>query len=271
MRAWVRIPDSANYHLRAWQTGLINAGYKLDERFFPEPDDLLVLWNRSQRDETCARSFEAAGANVLIAENGYMGKMWNGHKWFALSVGHHNGAGWYPYLPERWDRYAIDLPDWRPNTGEIVGLPQRGIGEAGVAMPRGWKPAVPCRIRPHKGLHEDLPLEDDLKNARLVVTWGSGAAIKALSMGIPVVYALRDWIGRDASSHELAADYANPFRGDRIATFRKVLSAMWTLSEVESGEPFEVMRRENFGNDTRQRVKRIMADSGHSAWECYRG
>lgn len=249
MRAWVKIPDSTNYHQGAWISGLCAAGYKATtDRFTPVSGDLLVIWNRGVQHTADADEFEKAGGNVLVAENGYLGKWWNGHKWFALSVGHHNGAGWYPYLPDRWDRYAIILPAWRQHGTEVVALPQRGIGEAGVAMPRGWEPSVRCRIRPHLGIKEAIPLEDDLIHAKAVITWGSGAAIKAMALGIPVVYEFREWIGKDAATHISVAEFDNLEQFDRLPTFRKVLSAMWTVDEVASGLPFKEMHSANFGH-----------------------
>ena len=247
MRAKINILDSANYLLPVWRRGVQAAGYRLcDKLADPQPDDLLIIWNRRQNDEQEAKRFEAAGATVLVAENGYLGKWWNGHKWFALSQCHHNGAGWIPYLPSRWDRYAVELAPWREAGGELVALPQRGIGEVGVAMPRDWKPPVPCRVRPHRGIHETLPLEDDLANASAVITWGSGAAIKALLMGIPCFHAFQNWIGRDSSTlitPETAFD--KPWRGDRLVTFQRVLSGMWTASEIENGEAIWSFKRED--------------------------
>ena len=38
-----------------------------------KPDDILIIWNRYGKNDEYARQFEAAGATVLIAENGYIG------------------------------------------------------------------------------------------------------------------------------------------------------------------------------------------------------
>lgn len=266
MRCSLRIPDSTNYQRADWKAGLTAAGYTVCDFQRPEKGDLLVIWNRSHRDEQAAQAFEAVGGHVLVAENGYLGKWWNGHKWFALSANHHNGAGWIPHLPERWDRYAVPFGEWRRTGSEIVALPQRGIGEVGVAMPRDWKPPVKCRIRPHMGIKPCVDLAEDLQNARAVVTWGSGAAIKCLLWGIPVFYEFPQWIGRLAATHTSIADYDRPWHPDRLPVFQKVLSGMWTDSEIRSGQPFEEFKRARFGDQPVERVKRVLGNTWPSAW-----
>jgi hypothetical protein len=233
VKAVIAIRDSTNYHHSAWVNGLLANGYSMCDRIDrPEPDDVLLLWNRNARDEPDARNFEKHGATVLVAENGYMGKWWNGHKWFALSVGHHNGAGWIPDLPDRWNRYGFEFPAWKTDGTELVFLPQRGIGEHGIAMQKGWNPPVNCRTRPHPGINPCVELPEDLKNARAVLTWGSGAAIKAIANGVPCFHGFREWICKDAS---IFIDGKNDFDSvhlcDRLPAFRRVLSGMWTASE----------------------------------------
>ena len=73
--------------------------------------------------------------------------------------------------------------------GEVVILPQRGIGSPSVAMPMHWLRDVSKlgRIRRHPGRHVGPPLEDDLRNARAVVTWGSGAAVRPSAVMPPIV------------------------------------------------------------------------------------
>jgi hypothetical protein len=170
------------YKADAFSAGLRSLGYTIVEHIqYPEPCDVLVLWNRTARDEELARKFEAAGATVLVAENGYLGKSYAGHRWFAISKSRHNGAGITPQLGAiRMAKYCEGLADWRDYGTEFVALPQRGIGESGVAMPRGYAFPSMCRTRRHPGINPCVPLEQDLAKASAVVTWGSGAAIKAL-------------------------------------------------------------------------------------------
>lgn len=243
-RALCLLPEGPNYRRQTFIKGLQAAGYEVVGGFRPEPADILVQWNRKQDLE--ARRFEAVGAKVLIVENGYFGKVWNDRKWFAISIGHHAGAGEWRYLgPERWDSWAVDLKPWKAGK-EVVVLGQRGIGEPGVASPHGWAETVARklggRVRPHPG--KDAPqiaLETDLTNARCVVTWASGAGLLSMALGTPVFHAFDRWIGREACRP--LSEFGEPLMDDekRLSMFRKMAWAMWTAEEVESGYPFEVL------------------------------
>jgi hypothetical protein len=248
-RAFVLIRDLPHYRRDAFSVGLKAAGYAVEfdvPRMFHE-SDVLVIWNRYYEYDSHAVRAEKAGATVLIAENGYLGTEWRGERWYSLSRSHHNGAGdWQPGGAERWDGWNVELPALRTGGREYVVLPQRGIGPAGVAMPNGWecvaadwlrqKTSRPIRIRHHPGAGTGTPLEEDLAQARGVVTWGSGAALKALLLGIPSFHALPNWIGAPASRF-IDGDLT-PLPDNRLAMFRRLAWAMWTLDELRSGEPF---------------------------------
>jgi hypothetical protein len=109
-------------------------------------------------------------------------------------------------------------------------------------MPMGW--AIKAhkryggRVRAHPGRSELLPLESDLAHCGKVVTWGSGAAIKALMMGIPVISEMPNWIGMQDNS--LAG---------RLEMFRKLAYAQWTLDEIRTGEPFGRLLCEFYSRD----------------------
>lgn len=247
-RAYVLVRDLPHYRHGAFCSGLKNAGFKVYCEFPPRkvlPTDVLLIWNRYAEYDDAAKRVEADGGTVIVAENGYLGCDWLGGRWYALAKSHHNGAGWFPEGgPERWDRLGIELPEQRRGE-EIVVLPQRGIGPEGVAMPDGWHKVFfsiakthKARLRMHPGARPCEPLEADLANAKAVVTWGSGAALKALLMGIPAFYAMPNWIGAPGATPLKDADLSNPVLGARLACFRRLMWAHWTVQEIESGEPF---------------------------------
>jgi hypothetical protein len=60
-----------------------------------------------------------------------------------------------------------------------------------------------------------------------VITWGSGAAIKALLWGIQAVSEMPNWIGEQDNTPE-----------SRLEMFRRLALAQWELHEIESGEAF---------------------------------
>lgn len=250
MRAVCRIKEALEYRRACFIAGLHAAGYRIvDAINDPGKDDVLVIWNRMGSNNDEAKRFERAGATVVVAENGYMGRKWNGAEWFAMARSHHNGAGSWPLLgPDRWDSWKIPLAPWRDSGTEVVLLPQRGIGEPGVAMPSTWvrdaqKVIGKCRVRAHPGEKgAGVPLDIDLIKASCVAVWASGAGIKALTMGIPVFYSFDRWIAAGACRH-LKDWKEGPLRDDakRLAMFRSLAWAIWNMAEIQSGEAFKTL------------------------------
>lgn len=242
------------FRSHAMRQGLAACGYDIIEQPLdrPSPADVLLFWNRGNVNDHIARRYEQVGARVIVAENGYLGREWRDGYWYALSLGKHNGAGrWHIGGPERWDGWNVPLPDWSTGGEEIVVLAQRGIGQREIREPAGWPARVVgelrsrtkrhVRIRRHPG--ESPPavtLADDLANAFACVTWSSGAALKAILMGVPVFYGCPSWIGASAAL-PVSADLEQPFRGSRLPMLRRLAWAMWNTQEIESGEPFRCL------------------------------
>ncbi len=112
-------------------------------------------------------------------------------------------------------------------------------------MPLGWaertQARVGGRIRPHPGRNAEDTLRADLANARTVVTWGSGAAIKAIAWGCYCYNDFDKWIGAKASSGQLPKPMHATWRfeGDRLPMFESLGNAMYRIGEVESGLAFD--------------------------------
>lgn len=255
MRAFLALRPGVHYRREAFQCGLERCGYSVVHgvTLSPKPGDVLVIWNRYRENAQSALAFEAKKLPVLVAENGYLGNDFANDRWYALARNHHNGAGTWPIGDaSRWDSLGVPLAPWRTR-GELVVLPQRGIGPPGVAMPAGWptrviallqRHGISARVRPHPGIGDAIPLEEDLARAGAVVTWGSGAAIKALAWGIPVFSEFDSWIARGASL-PIAGGLLNgqALRDDsaRLATFRRLAWAQWRLEEIAAGRAFEAL------------------------------
>jgi len=231
MRAWVSLRNELHYRRDAFQKGLEALGYEVHftTTEHPGPRDVFVTWNLYGPNETCALKFQRMGRPVLVAENAAWGNDFAGDRWYSIARDRHNTRTTHGG-PERWDALGVELPPFRTGS-EVVILPQRGIGPEGVAMPHGWAQDAQRRfggrIRPHPGRRPCVPLQDDLKDARLVVTWGSGAAIKALLMGVPVHSEMPDWIGEQDNTE-----------AGRLAMFRRLAWSQFRLSEIQSGEAF---------------------------------
>ncbi len=257
MRAVCLIRQALHYRREAFCLGLRAAGYDLvDQISRPGPTDVLVIWQRYGPFDEDAKRFESGGARVVVAENGYLGKRWMEDDWFALALGHHNGAGdWNVGAPTRWDELGVGLWDWTVGGTETLILEQRGIGERGVASPPHWAENTKSKLRfgrirkhPERLQHGDqqsrrkveIALAVDLKNVKEVVTWSSSAALRALAMGVPVWYEQKKWIGAGAARH--ISEYGgHPLRDDqkRLDMFRRLIWAMWRLDEIRSGAAFQ--------------------------------
>jgi hypothetical protein len=225
----------SNDHYRAhvFAAGLQRHGFVVEPKWqrSPLPEDALLIWNRTRGNEPIADIYERAGARVIIAENGFTPPASGKH--YALFLDHHNGAG-------RWhvgDRPRHPIP--------------RGIGERGIAMPSTWARAVldrlalitdrPIVLRPHPGHRkngEPDSLPAQLAEAHCAVTWGSGAGIKAMQAGIPVLHEFEQWIGGPGAAR-LDGQLERCDTPDRELLWTRISWAQWTLAEIESGEAFD--------------------------------
>lgn len=252
MRACSLLRHGPHYRADQFAEGLRRHGYQVEAKWqrAPRPDDLLVIWNRTRSFDPIAEIYEAVGARVLVAENGYLDRGPRGAKYYALALGAHNGAG-------RWfvgsePRFEINDRPWREVGSKVLALPQRGIGQRGVAMPSSWPSLIVDRLRrltdreivfrQHPGHQKHSP-PIDFADIWCAVTWGSGAAIKALQAGIPVFYELPTWIGQAAAA-PLVDDLESCHTPDRQPLWTRVSWAQWTLEEIASGEALDRLLHE---------------------------
>lgn len=234
MRAWLNLRNTLPERVEGFRKGLSKLGYTVTPGFTQSPGskDILVTWNRIAVGDSTAKIFEDRGLPVIVAENGSWGRQFAGDAWYTLALSRHNTAGNFRIGgPERWEALDVDLAPWK-TSGETVILAQRGIGSPPTAMPRDWanraRKRHRGRIRTHPGKREaGNPLALDLVNCGRAITWGSGAAVKALVWGIPVVSEMPNWIGQQDNTD-----------AGRLAMFRKMAWAQWRMAEIESGEAF---------------------------------
>lgn len=244
-RAYLLIRPEPVYRRHAFEAGLRELGFQIagHPREPPTPADVLVIWNRYGANHALALRFEAAGARVIVAENGALGRDWLGDHWYSLTLTNPLCAGTWPAgSGDRWESFGQEICVWR-NTGlGVIVLAQRGIGPPGVAQPAGWHKRAATelgaeRIREHPGERPAKPLSVDLAGAVGVATWGSGAALKALLWGIPVIYGLPTWIGAEVAL-SISAYRGEFHRPDRSAFFHRLAWATWRVSEICRGDPF---------------------------------
>lgn len=244
--------DTPHYRRDCFLEGLKRCGYRVGAppKPAPEPQDVLLVWNRHGINDVHAARYEAAGARVIVAENGYIGTDSAGHQLYAIALRHHLGAGeWKEGLEDRWTPLNVSLRPWRKDGREIIVLPQRGIGAKSIAMPSGWTEDVvrrlkkvtdrPIRVRHHPGMSRTDPWVD-LQDAWAAVTWASGAGIKSIVHGVPVFCEMPSWIGRPAASFGVAS-VESPFLGDRLPMLRRLAWAQFSVAEIRSGLPFRCL------------------------------
>jgi hypothetical protein len=232
MKAWLNLRYTVSGRCKIFAQGLERLGYTVVNGLTQAPGDrdILVTWNRIGQAHQVATKFESLRCPVLVTENATWGNEFAGHHWYTVALVFHNMAGCFPVGgSDRWDQLGVELAPWRAG-GETVVLPQRGIGPPETAMPRDWPLRQQGRLRPHPGRHPGRPLQEDLANAGKVVTWGSGAAVKALMWGIPVESHMPNWIGQQDNTDE-----------GRLAMFRHLAWAQWRLDEIRSGDAFTAL------------------------------
>lgn len=252
-RAFCLIRNEPHYRRFAFERGLSAIGYEIHgpPHGSITRDDVLLIWNRYGRYDAMARDFETRGARVIVAENGLLGRDWRNQHWYCLALSAPAAVGGiFPAgSASRWQSWNVEICGWRNGGSEVIVLAQRGIGPPGTSQPPGWHdqiainlrkllPEKKVRIRDHPGERPCMPLEHDLRNAAAVVTWASGAALKALLWGIPCYYGLPRWIGASAA-RPLATLSQAPTWPDRATMFHALAWSTWTVEELAGGQPFE--------------------------------
>lgn len=245
------------YRRESFVQGLQTLGYEVSDKISPSTEGVLVIWNRYGNYDRIAKEYERAGGRVVVAENGYLGRDWKGEHWYSLARSFHNGGGWWQWPQrdhKRWESFGVECLPRKKDGEDIVVLATRHIGPEGVCEPRGWAERVALdlckrtsrkvRVRVHPGENKpQTELLDDLKDARACVTWGSGAALKALLAGVPVFYGYNNWIGGSGArlltkETDLEETYLMP---NPLPMFHRLAWAMWTTEEISTGEPFKCL------------------------------
>lgn len=233
-RAWLNLRFTVPERRAVFTEGLERIGFEVRHELTRSPDagDVFVTWNRIHEGDEVARIFTDRGLPVIVAENATWGNSFAGRGWYTLARNYHNVAGMFPDGgPERWDALGVELEPFRTG-GETVVLPSRGIGPGCYRMPPDWPQRQQGRVRWHPGRIERKPLREDLAGCGRVVTWGSGAAVKALIWGIPIEPHQPRWLAAQDNTEE-----------GRLAMFRRLAWAQFQMHEISSGFAFDRLLR----------------------------
>lgn len=250
--AVIKVRKEPHYRRAAIESGLKRLGYAIaDEsarRLPGGPDDLLCLWNRKAgAEEQAAEAWERAGGVVLVFENGYLQK--TDKTTYAISTHGHNGSGWFPVGDEdRFSKLGFEIKPWRTRNGYTLVCAQRGIGSRLMASPPQWaekfarklqQAGRQVKIRSHPGnFAPKVLLLDDLAGAAVAAVWSSGAGVRALVEGVPVLHYAPHWI---CENWKLL---------DREPALNRMAWGQWHHEEIATGEPFARMRDAGWGPRT---------------------
>jgi hypothetical protein len=251
MIAICNIRDEPHYRKNAFLLGLKRAGYAVVSRGNADgPEDLLVLWNYHPATIAPAAKWESQGGTVIVCENGYAGKDDTNRQYYAIAVHGHNGSGWFPVGDEdRLSKLNLTLEPWRNTDGYVLICGQRCIGSPQMASPPNWHIDVArklkiggkdVKIRPHPGTAPPpTRLDDDLTGASTCLIWSSSSGIRALCMGVPVVYDAPHWICESAAI-PMSKWNGVMIKDDntRLEALKKMAWGQRSVVEIESGEPF---------------------------------
>lgn len=210
-----------------------------------------------------AKHHMQVGQKVLICERAYLGDRftWTSYGWNGLN-GHANFMN--DDVPsDRWEKYwAEGMKPWQDNNGHIVMCGQvRGDASIDDVDYQKWLDRTASKLHeqypdseiiwrphplsntwkrpPHTCMRGNTSLEDDLKGARLCVTYNSNSGVVAVYNGIPTVTFSEGSMVYDVSSH----DVSERIFPDRSDWGRKIAYTQWLPHEVESGEAWERLRK----------------------------
>jgi len=259
--AWITLRHQPHYRADAFAAGFEALGFQVKMAFPPHkiaPGDVVVVWNLNPRYRGAAETASKAGAALLVAENGYVPKAGEAQQYYALARNGHNGSGtWFVGPEDRWALLGQTLHPWQDNEkGHILIADQRGIGSDLMKCPAPFYDTVVPRIkkifmrklgrnscpeikwRRHPGRHAPTTtLSEDLRDCRAVVTWASNVANEALLAGIPTFRCAPYHVNAAALSD--LTELPSPSKPDRLAAFKKVAWAQWSLPELENGIAFQ--------------------------------
>ena len=231
--------------------------------------DLVVvngLWHAGSK---VAKAYIAAFRPVIITDLGYLGVRGHGGYW-QMGLRRLN---WIPpndCPSDRFEELGIELLDRAPLdasapvliAGQMPGDASHGLDEAGLQR---WTEASiailrsfgrPVIYRPHpedrSGYIPDADeidtgnLDKSIDRAAAVVSICSNVGNLALRRGVPV-YCTGRAVYREMavkSIFDLAGKVSAPTLGDRYGFFSRLAYAQWTIEEISSGRPLELLARQ---------------------------
>lgn len=252
----LRTTDS--YPHGAAYRGILAAGDRIVER--AGDADVVLTWNDYGPRGAAGRGVASRGGVHIVMENGYVARE---RGYYLLDRGGFNGRGETLYVgmdPERWERLGVTIEPWRRSGDYVLVVGQRGGGYNENAMANDWPGRILARIRQHTDMgiryrphpaRQQIPdrlphgslivsversLDEQIKGARVVVGWTSTALIRALVLGVPVVYQGPAFVLSAIAERHLT-HLENPLIPEgREQALWDLAWRQWHVDEIASGE-----------------------------------
>lgn len=237
----------------ALREALRASGYEHRPDRSPGPEDVAVFWKPSDQMHALAKQVRKLGAHVIVANEGFLSPGRDGQPCLSLTKNGPPSVGsWYVGEGDRFTRLGQPLHEWRSSEGEEVVVCGFERGDWSARKPQNFEDVA--RRQLDRRLRElgrtDLKIRvltsppgeaayEYLNSAAALVTWCDNLANLATLWGV--------------ASYRLCPNYPNDavYRGLRNLThsrepnreeaFRRMAWSQWSVSELESGKPIEVL------------------------------
>jgi hypothetical protein len=214
-----------------------------------ERADFTVWWNKIAPPE-------ARNRPRLYLEAGYINGR-SGHyvsdRLRFISAGWndlHNAADRMPDAPaDRWEKLDIELKPWRINTPmERALLLGQVRGDRCAPGADTWDRIVTraamqwkyIRVRNHPLVSSEPPIEKQLTDFDVAVTWASTAAVECVIEGVPTVTLHKSAISWPVTGHKINRKVAIP---DRQQWAYNLAYRQWTHLELEDGSAWDWLQQ----------------------------
>jgi len=228
--------------------------------------DLAVFW--SHRPYHIMEQQKKYGHDYLVMERGYVGNRMN---WTSLGFnGLNNRAEFHAdNMPgDRWNKYFPKMMKSWKDTGNYILLIGQLEGDESikgrVKMSKWLQNAfIALKIRypkdkivfrPHpltvsqkrtgieiKGADKSVgPLGDDLKNAKLCVTYNSNTGVESVLAGVPTIAIDKGAMAFDMTTHNLND---NPIKPNRKQWAFNLVYKQWNLEEISRGIAWDHLKQ----------------------------
>jgi hypothetical protein len=192
------------------------------------------------------------GTPFWMMDNGYMAqyvsrKPYNHHREFTY-------RGITPILIDEPDYKRMPIKDycadWRYNKdGDVlICIPGQMFGVSLGFNMSAWSNTIIANVKKHtkkrirlRRKYSEVPLEDDLRNASVIVTHSSHVAIDAIRRGVPAIVADTSPAAPVCSTS--LEDIDTPWMPDRRHWWASLMCQHFTLEEMENGLAWRWMQR----------------------------